>query len=137
MLLPPQARCTLRRTWFYSEERGYGFEPGAKLKQTSLGITSEKPFYCHIAVPQEGNYKITVTFGPDGTIANSFGGYTDAVRAIAKEKDCALISLIQSACNDRNLCAFQLSFRHFVGINLFHSCGTIQRPGAEYIRIEC
>ena len=47
----------------YSEKRGFGFEPGAELKQTNYGITSEKPFYFHIAVPQEGNYKVTVTFG--------------------------------------------------------------------------
>jgi len=47
----------------YSEKRGFGFEPGAELKQTNHGITSEKPFYFHIAVPQEGNYKVTVTFG--------------------------------------------------------------------------
>jgi lysophospholipase L1-like esterase len=39
------------------------------------------------------------TFGADGKIANSFGGYTDAVRAIAKEKDCALIDLQASSAS--------------------------------------
>jgi len=38
-----------------------------------------------------------LTFGPDGKIANSFGGYTDAVRAVAKEKSCALIDLQASS----------------------------------------
>jgi fibronectin type 3 domain-containing protein len=47
----------------YSRERGFGFEPGAELKQTDRAITSQKPFHFHIAVPQEGNYKVTVTFG--------------------------------------------------------------------------
>ena len=47
----------------YSSERGFGFEPGAELIQTSYAITSEKPFHFHIAVPQEGNYKVIVTFG--------------------------------------------------------------------------
>lgn len=47
----------------YSEERGFGFEPGAEIKQTSRGMTSEKPFYFHIAVPQEGNYRVAVAFG--------------------------------------------------------------------------
>jgi|WetSurMetagenome_2_1015567.scaffolds.fasta_scaffold06859_4 lysophospholipase L1-like esterase len=47
----------------YSKERGFGFEPGAELKQTDRATTSEKPFYFHIAVPQEGNYRVTVIFG--------------------------------------------------------------------------
>jgi lysophospholipase L1-like esterase len=47
----------------YSKERGFGFEPGAEVKQTDSAITSEKPFHFHIAVPQEGNYKVTLTFG--------------------------------------------------------------------------
>lgn len=47
----------------YSRERGFGFEPGAELKQTNRAITSEKPFHFHIAVPQEGNYKVDIVFG--------------------------------------------------------------------------
>jgi lysophospholipase L1-like esterase len=47
----------------YSEERGFGFEQGAALRQTNYGTISDKPFYFHIAVPQEGNYKVTLTFG--------------------------------------------------------------------------
>jgi lysophospholipase L1-like esterase len=47
----------------YSKERGFGFEPGVELKQTDRAITSEKPFHFHIAVPQEGNYKVTIAFG--------------------------------------------------------------------------
>jgi lysophospholipase L1-like esterase len=47
----------------YSRERGFGFEPGMVIKQTDCAITSEKPFYFHIALPQEGNYKVTIIFG--------------------------------------------------------------------------
>jgi lysophospholipase L1-like esterase len=55
----------------YSEDRGFGFEPGAELKQNNHGITSEKPFYFHIAVPQEGNYKVTITFGDSLSATNN------------------------------------------------------------------
>ncbi|HTQ40527.1 MAG TPA: rhamnogalacturonan acetylesterase [Pirellulales bacterium] len=47
----------------YSKELGYGFEPGAEVKAVNGGcITSDKPFYFSVALP-EGNYKVTVTLG--------------------------------------------------------------------------
>lgn len=55
----------------YSEEIGYGFEPGAAVEAVDRGgddalrgdfCTSEKPFYFSVKVP-EGNYKVTVTLG--------------------------------------------------------------------------
>lgn len=55
----------------YSEERGYGFEPGAVLKEVSRKkgdalsrdfITSQDPFRFSVRLP-EGNYKVTVTLG--------------------------------------------------------------------------
>ena len=53
----------------YSKEKGYGFEPGAKITCSATGgktasgyCSSDKPFYFSAAVP-EGNYKVTVTFG--------------------------------------------------------------------------
>jgi lysophospholipase L1-like esterase len=55
----------------YSRERGFGFEPGTDLIQTGRAITSEKPFYFHIAVPKEGNYKVTVTFGDTRTATDN------------------------------------------------------------------
>src|ERR1043166_6233030 len=54
-------------TDIYSKERGYGFEPGATLSGIERGsndalrgdfITSDKPFYFSVALP-EGNYKVT------------------------------------------------------------------------------
>lgn len=46
----------------YTKERGYGFEPGAKLTGINdpRGCTSDKPFFFSVAVP-EGNYTATVT----------------------------------------------------------------------------
>lgn len=58
----------------YSAERGFGLEPGAEVKVVTHDrkdllkgdlITSSKPFYFSVAVP-EGNYKVTVTMGDYG-----------------------------------------------------------------------
>ena len=38
----------------YTPERGYGFEPGA---------SGQPPFYFSVRVPEEGNYRVTVTLG--------------------------------------------------------------------------
>ncbi len=55
----------------YTSERGYGFEPGAKveaLERRGEGlVTSDQPFLFSVALP-EGNYNVTITLGdPDGT----------------------------------------------------------------------
>ena len=59
------------QTSVYSDETGYGFEPGAQIeavdqsgKDTLRGdfCTSDKPFYFSIKLP-EGSYKITMTLG--------------------------------------------------------------------------
>jgi lysophospholipase L1-like esterase len=55
----------------YSKERGYGFEPGAKISCLDRGrpnplrsdfCTSDTPFFFSVALP-EGNYLVTVTLG--------------------------------------------------------------------------
>ena len=60
----------------YSEARGYGFEPGSTTEGITRGsnnpyddgfVTSSKPFFFSVAVP-EGNYRVTATLGDrDGT----------------------------------------------------------------------
>ena len=59
-------------TTLYSDDFGYGFEPGATLTAVHRGggdplrddfITSDTPFYFSVKVPEEGNYKVTVTLG--------------------------------------------------------------------------
>jgi lysophospholipase L1-like esterase len=50
----------------YSDERGYGFEPGSTMTSGKGFVTSDQPFYFSAALP-EGNYRVTVTLGdPDG-----------------------------------------------------------------------
>ena len=47
----------------FSKERGFGFEDGAVVTAGERGVTSEKPFYFSARVPEEGNYRVTVTVG--------------------------------------------------------------------------
>jgi lysophospholipase L1-like esterase len=49
----------------YTKERGFGFEPGATVTAPERGgfITSDQPFFFSIAVPEEGNFRVTVTLG--------------------------------------------------------------------------
>ena len=49
----------------YTKDRGYGFEPGAKVVALGRGCTSDGPFFFSVAVP-EGNYSVTLTLGDAG-----------------------------------------------------------------------
>jgi lysophospholipase L1-like esterase len=60
----------------YSDDLGYGFETGAQVVAVHRGggdplrdnfVTSETPFYFSVRVPEEGNYKVTVTLGDRDT----------------------------------------------------------------------
>jgi lysophospholipase L1-like esterase len=46
----------------YNRERGFGFEPGAKVQCGPNSCTSDKPYYFSAKVA-EGNYRVTVRFG--------------------------------------------------------------------------
>jgi len=46
----------------YSPALGYGFEPGANLDAQPQSISSTKPFYFSVKLP-EGNYRVTATLG--------------------------------------------------------------------------
>ena len=52
----------------FSQERGFGFEPGAAVTANADGIASTQPYYFSATVPAEGNYRVTITF-PGGTDA--------------------------------------------------------------------
>jgi lysophospholipase L1-like esterase len=59
----------------YSKSTGFGFEPGANVKAVAAGktgfITSDKPFYFSVALP-EGNYTVTLALGdPAGQSATT------------------------------------------------------------------
>jgi lysophospholipase L1-like esterase len=67
----------------YDRDRGYGFEPDAKIEAVERGgedalhsgyCTSARPFYFSVAVP-EGNYRVTVTLG------DRFGPSTTTIKA--------------------------------------------------------
>ncbi|MEO6569116.1 MAG: rhamnogalacturonan acetylesterase [Opitutaceae bacterium] len=47
----------------FTRERGFGFEEGATLSANARSVTSDKPFYFSVRVPEEGNYRVTVTLG--------------------------------------------------------------------------
>jgi len=61
MRVPPEA--------VYSDALGFGFEPGAKIEGIDRGgdpltgdfCTSAELFHFSVAVPEEGNYRVTVT----------------------------------------------------------------------------
>jgi lysophospholipase L1-like esterase len=56
----------------YSDDTGYGYEPGAQVANGDNGntTTSEKPFMFSAKVP-EGNFNVTVTFGDSSTATTS------------------------------------------------------------------
>ena len=61
----------------YSDQAGFGFEPGADLKSvagsgnpSSHAITSDKPFFFSVAL-MEGSYMVTVTLGNPHTAAET------------------------------------------------------------------
>jgi len=58
-------------TAVYTDDAGYGYEPGAQVTTGDNGntTTSEKPFLFSVKVP-EGDYNITVTFG-DSAVATT------------------------------------------------------------------
>ncbi len=56
----------------YSDSAGFGFEPGASITAVDRGgddpvtgdfCTAREPFFFSVAVPDEGNYRVTVTLG--------------------------------------------------------------------------
>src|SRR5262249_18631364 len=47
----------------YDRQRGFGFETGATLKEGPRGVSSDRPFFFSVRVPEEGNYRVTVTLG--------------------------------------------------------------------------
>ena len=61
---PQAGHIRVLPTAFYDADRGYGFEHGADLRAHSDCVTSaHPPFYFSVKVPQEGNYRVTVTLG--------------------------------------------------------------------------
>jgi lysophospholipase L1-like esterase len=68
----------------YSKERGFGFETGAAVIAGERSVTSDKPFFFSVRVPQEGNYRVTVTVGD--AIASSVTTIKAELRRLMVEK---------------------------------------------------
>jgi lysophospholipase L1-like esterase len=66
-------------------------EPPEKYKEYYARLAAEA--IAHGATPVILTPVSRKTFGPDGNITNSFGGYPDEVRALAKEKNISFIDL--------------------------------------------
>jgi lysophospholipase L1-like esterase len=47
----------------FTKERGFGFEEGAAVTAGARSVKSAQPFYFSARVPEEGNYRVTVTLG--------------------------------------------------------------------------
>lgn len=56
----------------YNDSAGFGFEPGASITGVDRGgddpvtrdfCTAQEPFFFSVVVPEEGNYRVTVTLG--------------------------------------------------------------------------
>jgi len=64
----------------YSDQAGYGYEPGAQVSIGDNGqtTTSDKPFLFSAKVP-EGNYSVTITFG-DSAVATTTTVEAEAAR---------------------------------------------------------
>jgi lysophospholipase L1-like esterase len=60
----PRSVTRVRPDVLWSEDRGYGFEPGAAVSAGAGGgfATADRPFAFSLAVP-EGNYRVTATLG--------------------------------------------------------------------------
>ncbi|MEO7413023.1 MAG: rhamnogalacturonan acetylesterase [Opitutaceae bacterium] len=47
----------------FTVQRGFGFEEGSTATAGARSVVSDKPFYFSVRVPEEGNYRVTVTLG--------------------------------------------------------------------------
>lgn len=59
---PRELDNQVRPTDAYSKQLTYGLDLDSKVRLTESGVTSDKPFYFSVLLP-EGNYNVTMTFG--------------------------------------------------------------------------
>jgi lysophospholipase L1-like esterase len=76
----------------YSEEAGYGFEPPG----------SQAPFYFSVRVPEEGNYKVTVTLGDSAA---------DSVTTIKAELRRLMLERVRVAAGKTEMRSFLVNVR--------------------------
>ncbi|SEN83172.1 Lysophospholipase L1 [Duganella sp. CF517] len=62
---PPAGYTAVQPGMDYDEKRGFGFEPGALVRNVTEGsghLAADKPYFFSVDLP-EGNYNVTITFG--------------------------------------------------------------------------
>jgi lysophospholipase L1-like esterase len=67
---PPAGFTRVKADAAYSTGAGYGFDLGTRAKVVGEFVTSDKPFFFSVKVP-EGNYAVTVTLGDPGAESNT------------------------------------------------------------------
>src|ERR1035441_3319239 len=92
----------------YSNQPGFGFEPGAELKfvdrpdnHPGHAITSDKPFFFSVALP-EGNYKVLVTLGHPQTAAET---------TVSAELRRLMLQQIRTGAGQFQTCSFIVNLR--------------------------
>jgi lysophospholipase L1-like esterase len=87
----------------YSKETGYGFDLGTKPSQLDWGVTSGKPFFFSVALP-EGNYRVTARLG------DSAGGCVTTVKAESRR---LMIERSASTPGERKTVTFAVNIRNY------------------------
>lgn len=70
---PAAGYTTVQPGMGYDEKRGFGFEPGAVVRNAPAGsghLAADKPFFFSVDLP-EGNYNVTIIFGGGDTASNT------------------------------------------------------------------
>jgi lysophospholipase L1-like esterase len=72
---PTQGYIEVRPDMRYDAKRGFGFEPGAVVRNVQVPargshLAADKPFFFSVDLP-EGNYNVTITFGGGDTASNT------------------------------------------------------------------
>ena len=86
----------------YSKEVGYGFDLGTTPMPLASGVTSEKPFFFSVAVP-EGNYNVAVAFGDAGA----------CVSTVKAESRRLMLEEVATAAGKSETRAFVVNVRNF------------------------
>ncbi len=60
---PPPAAGVVHPGTTWDVARGYGLEPDFTVAETDSSLGGTTPFYFTVAVPAEGNYRVTITLG--------------------------------------------------------------------------
>lgn len=87
----------------YNKELGYGFDFGTAPVALAGGVTSDKPFYFSVAVP-EGNYRVSILFG-DPSLA--------CVTTVKAESRRLMLERVETAAGKFVTHSFAVNVRNF------------------------